>query len=171
MKRTLFYVVALGAINGFLMGCDSDNSIDCPADYTGALAENEKKLTGEWMLSAITADKEIDLTDDDEDNPEKDIYAQYSECQKDQAYDFSADRKFTFYQGQIATDCKDKASSEGTWKLTAETLSFVGTCDVRSIDIDFDEEESVFRLPMILTFGMSMEPPVWPDTFTCSTAP
>ena len=144
MKRTIFYVVAIGAINGFFMGCNSDNSIDCPTDYTGVLAENEKKLTGEWVLSAITADKEIDLTDDDEDNPEKDIYAQYSECERDGAYNFSADRKYAFDQGQNATDCMNKASSEGTWKLTAKTLSLVGICNIQNIDIDFDEEDSAF---------------------------
>ncbi|WP_373519248.1 DUF5004 domain-containing protein [Pricia sp.] len=172
MKRTLFYVIAIGAINGFFMGCTSDNGIDCPADYTGALAENEEKLTGEWVLSAITADKEIDLTDDDEDNPEKDIYAQYSECLRDGSYDFSADRKYTFNQGQNATDCRNKASSEGTWKLTAETLSLVGTCNAQNIVIDIDEQESSFSFSDDFNVrdvdGTTVQAKI---TFTYSTTP
>lgn len=172
MKGKMLYVIAISAINGLFMGCTSDNSVDCPEDYTGALAENEKKLSGEWVLSAITADEEIDLTDDDEENPEKDIYAQYSECLRDGVYNFSADRKYTFGQGQNAADCENKSSSEGTWKLTAETLSLVGACNVQNIGIDFDEEESAFSFSDSFNVtdvdGTTVQTKI---TFTYSTSP
>lgn len=141
MKVKTFLAIAIG---GLFMGCNSDNSIVCPEDFTGALAADEQKLTGEWMLSAITADKEIDLTDDNEANPKKDIYAQYTECQKDGVYQFLIDRKYKFDQGQNATNCGNKSSSEGTWKLTAKILSLVSTCNVQNIGIEFNDDESEF---------------------------
>ncbi len=144
MKGKVLFIIAIGAINGLFTGCNPDNGVDCPTDYTGALAENEQKLTGRWVLSAITSDKEIDITDDEEDNPEMDIYAQYSDCQRDGVYNFNTDRKYTFGQGQNASTCANKSSSEGTWKLTAETLSLVGACNMQNIQIEFNEEDSAF---------------------------
>ena len=144
MKRKVFFTIFIGTIGGLFIGCNSDNTINCPENFTGALAQDEEKLTGDWTLSAITSDQEIDLTDDQEDNPDKDIYAQYSECQKDGAYSFESDRKYTFRQGEKITDCQNKSSSEGSWKLTSGTLSLTGACNVQSFMINFNEDNSEF---------------------------
>ncbi len=144
MRDKSFLIIAMAAIGGLFMGCNSDNSIDCPEDFTGALAADEQKLTGEWELSAITSDKEIDLTDDNEANPKKNIYIQYSECQKDGVYQFEANRKYTFDQGRNAANCGNKSSSEGTWKLNAKILSLVGACNVQNIGIEFNGGKSEF---------------------------
>ena len=140
----MYIAIAMAGIGGLLMGCNSDNSIDCPEDFTGALAENEQKLTGEWRLSAITADKEIDLTDDNEANPTQDIFLQYSECQRDGVYQFDTNRNFKFDQGQNGTNCANKSSSEGTWRLNAEVLSLVGSCNQQFIGVEFNGDASAF---------------------------
>lgn len=143
MKRE---ILIFGAMFGFLFSCNSDDGNNCPEDFTGELTESEEKLVGEWRLSAITSDEEIDLTDDDEENPSTDLYAQYSDCQKDAGYVFNNDRSYTFEQGQNGADCNNKAILEGSWQLTDSSLSLVGTCSLQDTDIDFNEDDSVFTL-------------------------
>lgn len=144
MKGKMFLTIAIGALGAIFTGCNNDNGVDCPQDHTGPLAENEEKLTGEWVLSAIVSEEEIDLTDDDEENPEQDIYAQYSDCLQDGVYTFAADRKYTFEQGQNAADCENKSSLEGTWQLSAQTLSLIGGCNVQNVAITFNGDASAF---------------------------
>src|SRR5699024_11429066 len=60
---------------------------------------------------AVVADQEVDLTDDDEENPSTDIFAQQSACEKDEQYVFDADRTFEYSKSNNAEDCdKDRKS-------------------------------------------------------------
>ncbi|HDZ15330.1 hypothetical protein LCGC14_1215700 [marine sediment metagenome] len=144
MKGKKYLIIAIAGLGSLVLGCNSDNSIDCPEDFTGALAANEQKLTGEWKLTAITSDKAVDLTDDNETNPSQNIYIQYTDCQKDGVYQFDADRNYTFNQGTNVSNCANKSSSDGTWQLNAEVLSLVGACNQQFVGIDFNGDASAF---------------------------
>lgn len=128
--------------SGFLIGCNSDDSDNCVPEFTGELAANEQALVGDWTLTAIVAEEEVDLTDDEEDNPSTDIYAQQSDCQNDATYNFGADRSFTFKQGYAAEDCSDKGQLKGSWKLEGEQLSQVYYCSLQTGNIDIDAEDN-----------------------------
>ena len=144
MKRNAFILGILVVMGGIMFSCNSDNEVDCPEDFTGELTAEEETLVGTWVLTAITADEEIDLTDDDEDNPSTDFYAQYSECQKDASYTFSSDRTYEYEQGQNAEDCQNKGTFEGTWRLASDNLSLVSGCSLQNTDIDFNVDETEF---------------------------
>lgn len=145
MKKTiLFGLFGAIAFSNLLVGCSTDNTVECPADYEGALLEEENGLLGTWELSAIVAEKEVDLTEDDEQNPKKDIYVQYTDCEKDGEYTFGPGRAYTFSQGQNATNCSNKLKIEGTWKLSSGILGLIGNCSSQNLEIDFDEEKSEF---------------------------
>ena len=141
MRERIFLVLAIGV---FLLSCTSDNSVDCPEDYSGALIAGEEKMVGEWVLVAITAEDEVDLSDDSEDNPSTDIFAQYSECQRDGAYVFTTNRGYTFKQGLKANNCERTVDLSGTWQLVGSTLSLVGSCNIQNLAIEFNDENSAF---------------------------
>ncbi len=147
MKKILLHTFITAIFIGLCIGCMSDDEIVCAEDFEGELVESENILVGQWVLSAIFSEKAVDLTDDDENNPIQDIYAQYSDCKNDRVYSFGANRRYTFVRGaNQAFACKDESESEGTWKLTGETLSFVTSCSTFKMTIDFNEEESQFSL-------------------------
>ncbi|WP_176328435.1 MULTISPECIES: DUF5004 domain-containing protein [Arenibacter] len=154
--------------------CDISNDSDfqCPEDFTGALLENENGLVGKWELTGIMADKEVDLTSDGEDNPTKDIYAQYSECEKDTDFVFSSNRGYTNSQGQNADNCTNKVTFSGTWRLTNQALSLVRDCSMENLPLEFNEEKSTFSYKGDYTVtdvhGMKIRTEV---TFTYSKAP
>jgi len=145
MKTKKVLLAVIGTILLFV-GCDSDDGVACIDDFDGGLVESEEKLTGVWVLSSIISEKEVDLTDDEEDNPSNDIYTQYSECKNDRVYTFGANRRYAFERGEKAKVCQDKSTSEGTWQLTGDTLAFVTGCNLFQLSIDFNEEESQFSL-------------------------
>lgn len=144
MKRNAFIIGMLVMMGGIISSCNSDNDVDCPEDFTGELATEEELLVGTWVLSAITADEEIDLTDDDVDNPSTDFFAQYSACQRDASYTFNSDRTYEYEQGQNATDCQNKAALEGTWRLASANLSLVSGCSLQNTDIEFNVNGTEF---------------------------
>ncbi len=144
MKRNAFMIGAWVLMAGIISSCNSDNDVDCPEDFTGELTTGEEVLVGTWVLSAITADEEIDLTDDDEDNPSTDFYAQYSDCQRDASYTFNSDRTYEYEQGQNAEDCQNKTALEGTWKLVSANLSLIGGCSLQNTDIEFNVNGTEF---------------------------
>src|SRR5690606_28319466 len=110
-------------------GCNDDDD-DCIPDYTGALTESETPLAGKWVLSGITSTKAVDITDDEEENPTTDIYAQYADCQKDAGYTFNEDRVYKFEQGTTASNCENKVITNGAWQHTNSQISFVASCTV-----------------------------------------
>ena len=84
MRRKLVFACTTLLLAQLFIACNStDDGIECPEDHTGALAEAEEKLPGDWVLTAMTADQEIDLTDDETDNPSTDLFTQYEACQKE----------------------------------------------------------------------------------------
>ncbi|MDL5513019.1 DUF5004 domain-containing protein [Arenibacter sp. M-2] len=145
MKKTIWFGL-FGAIafSILLAGCSTDNTVECPADYEGALVEEENGLLGTWELSAILAEKEVDLTKDDEQNPKKDIYAQYTDCEKDGEYTFGPGRTYKFAQGQHASNCSNKLKIEGSWKLSSDILGLIGNCSSQNLKIVFNEDKSEF---------------------------
>ncbi len=145
MKRIIFSIGTLFMMSGFIVSCSTDDgSSSCPEDFTGALGANEEKLVGEWVLSAIVADEAVDITDDNQENPSTDLFAQYGECQKDAIYTFNADRTYTFKQGQNGTNCQNQGTFDGTWQLSSNTLSFVDACILLNLTITFNDSETSF---------------------------
>ncbi|WP_335965197.1 DUF5004 domain-containing protein [Galbibacter sp. PAP.153] len=134
------------ALMGVFVSCTDDDSDNCVPDYTGALSEAETAFVGEWRLSAIEADEEVDLTDDDEDNPSTDIFAQQTACQNDQVYEYNSDRTFTYSAGQNEEDCEGAGSIAGTWKLGGDTLGLVYNCFEDILALDFDAQRTSYRI-------------------------
>ena len=128
----------------FMVSCDNDDDVKCLDPLTGALSPTETKFSGNWKLTGLMADDAIDLTNDKKDNPSKDIFAQYDDCEKDLVYDFMADRKFAFKQGSLAAKCEKKQTLSGTWKLTGKVLTFLEKCDAENINIELNENSDTF---------------------------
>lgn len=145
LKKALLGIGMIALSLGF-NSCNTsdDNDFVCTEDFTGALEENEKALLGKWKLTAIVAEKEVDITKDNEDNPKKDIYVQYSECDQDADFTYEADRKYTNTQGQNIAECTDKLKFTGSWKLTGNILGFVGNCMTQNQAIQFNADKSAY---------------------------
>ncbi len=126
------------------VGCNNDDSSNCIEDITGELSSEETSFSHTWVLTEIVSEKEMDLTDDNEDNPSTDLYNQYTACERDASYEFKNDRKYAFKQGQVSSDCKNKQTSVGTWKLDGNTLTLVGFCNMRVINIEINTETTSF---------------------------
>ncbi|UNY99830.1 DUF5004 domain-containing protein [Zhouia spongiae] len=142
MKLKTVSLLSLLMLGGVMLSCNSNDDVSCPEDFTGELTASEGTLVGDWSLSAIVAEEEVDLTDDEEDNPSTDIYAQQSDCQNDASYTFGTDRSFTFQQGNNAEECSNKGKVEGSWKLEGEQLSQVYYCSLQTANIDVDAENN-----------------------------
>lgn len=134
-------VLAIG-----LNSCNVSDDTDfvCPEDFSGALLESENDLLGKWELTAIVADKEVDITKDSENNPKTDIYVQYSECERDNNMVFSSDRAYTNSQGQNAENCTNKAKFNGTWQIKDNVLSLLSNCYVQKLQVEFNEEKTAY---------------------------
>lgn len=144
MKVSVYFQLFLMVFFMALAGCTTDNSVECPEDYTGALVSDEEKMVGEWVLTAIVAETAVDLTDDGEDNPSTDIFDQYSDCQRDGAYTFGEDRVYTFKQGLKAEGCEGTVDLSGTWQLAGSTLGLVGACVEQNLVIELNEDDTEF---------------------------
>lgn len=145
MKRLIKILIVFGLALTFFTACNTDNEIECPEDFVGALATSEEVLVGEWSLTAIRSEEEIDLTDDDEENPSTDIFVQYEPCQKDASYTFTSNRAYIFEQGQRSEDCERKVDIGGTWQLANNILSLAGSCNVQNISIALNEDNTEFE--------------------------
>ncbi|MGV8812848.1 MAG: DUF5004 domain-containing protein [Gelidibacter sp.] len=154
MKKSNFMIKSLmGIAVLFMVSCNSDDSISCPADLTGALNATETEFSGTWIFTGMMAEEAIDITDDKTDNPNKDVFAQYSACDRDLVYSFNSDRKYSLKQGSLASDCNNKESLAGTWSLTADNaLTFVANCASQTTKIVKGEEGDTFSYSSTLTF-------------------
>ena len=154
MKKSNLIVKSLMVMTVlFMVSCNSDDSITCPADLTGALNANETEFSGTWIFSGMMADEAIDLTDDKTDNPSKDVFAQYGACDRDLVYNFNGDRKYSLKQGSLASDCNNKESFAGTWSLTAaKALTFVANCAMQTTQITMGEDDDTFSYTSNLSF-------------------
>ncbi|HUH47418.1 MAG TPA: DUF5004 domain-containing protein, partial [Arenibacter sp.] len=81
---------------------------------------------------------------DNEDNPKKDIYVQYSECAQDEYFTYESDRAYTSTQGHNISKCTDKLKFTGSWKLTGKNLSLVGDCATQNLEIEFNADKSAY---------------------------
>ncbi|GAA3596683.1 DUF5004 domain-containing protein [Flavivirga amylovorans] len=144
--KTNALVPILMAIALLIVGCNDDDS-NCAQDLTGELSNNETAFAHKWVLAEIVSDKEIDLTDDSEDNPSTNLFEQYGACEKDAFYNFNNDRSYTFEQGVTASNCSNKQTSTGTWKLTNNTLlTLVSFCSTREITIEINTDGNSFLI-------------------------
>lgn len=142
-----FKSIFMGALllGGLVFSGCSDDDDNCIQDYTGPLTASETLLVGEWRLSGITSSKAVDLTDDDVANASMDVYAQYTDCQKDAGYVFKEDRDYDFAQGAEVANCENKVTTNGTWQYTENQISFVSTCVVLSMPITFTNANTSFQ--------------------------
>ena len=125
-------------------GCTDDDD-NCTPDYTGPLTASETLLVGQWTLSAINSDKAVDLTDDEVANPSTNIYAQYTDCQKDARYDFSENRNYDFAQGAVVPNCDNKLITNGTWQYQNNQIDFISSCIVLSLPITITNANTSFQ--------------------------
>lgn len=147
MKKTIYFMlIGTIALSSLFMGCSTDNTIECPADFEGTLAEEENSLIGTWQLTAILADKEVDITKDNEENPKKDIFIQYAACEKDSDYTFGPGRAYEFSQGENASNCSNKVKITGTWKFSNGTLGLIGNCSAQNLKVVFNTDKSAFSV-------------------------
>ena len=142
-KQKLMAVVLLTALTGIFVGCNDDDA-ECIADYEGALTAAETSFAGTWTLSAVESSEEIDLTDDEEDNPSKDIYAQQSDCENDMQYIFGADRAYKYNVGKRAEDCEQSGTLTGSWKLGGSTLGLITSCMENVVELEFNPNKTTF---------------------------
>lgn len=148
MKNLKLLGLLLFAI--FINACNSDNETVC-GDHVGELTADETPLVGTWRMTAIVSDKEVDITDDSEDNAGTDIYAQYTDCQKDAEYTFTTARGYTFKQGFTAIGCTDKSDNSGTWKIANNQILFASNCAQFSLPITLDANKTVFTFESNVT--------------------
>ncbi|WP_299398393.1 DUF5004 domain-containing protein [uncultured Gelidibacter sp.] len=140
MMKSLLVFTAL-----FMVGCNNDDGIVCPEALTGELTAAETEFSGQWVFSGLVAEDALDITDDKTDNPDKDLYAQYSDCQRDLLYTFMANRGYEFKQGHTAAaDCDGKQSVMGTWSLTDKVLTYVSGCSTQTVEIELNDEKDAF---------------------------
>lgn len=152
MKKTILLATTLIITSLFNISCDTDDGPNCPDALTGELTQTESDFAGEWTLKSIVAEDEVDLTDDDTDNPSTDIFNQYTACQQDAIYEFNNDRSYIFKQGNTATNCSNKQTLDGTWKLTNSTLVFAGNCSLQSVNIDLNNDSTEFTIDSNFNF-------------------
>lgn len=144
MKKRLLNALVLLVTCTILFSCTTDADTNCPDNFSGALNAGEEPLVGEWALTGVMSAKEIDLTDDDMDNPSKDIFMQYSDCEKDVVYIFKTDRSYTYELGRYVEDCEYTIPSKGTWQLGSNNLSLVTACQMYTTALEFSEDETAF---------------------------
>lgn len=154
MKKSILIIKSLvvaGAL--FLTSCNTDDSINCPEPLTGELTAKEIGFAGSWEFAAMVAEEAVDITNDDTSNPSKDIYAQYSACERDLVYDFMDNRNYTLKQGFMAPDCDNKQTLAGTWALDANNiLTFVAACASQTIQLEMNEAGDAFTYVSNLNF-------------------
>lgn len=144
--KTKIVMIAIATMSIMLTSCNSDDDNNCIPNYTGELLAAEEKLVGKWVLTSMVAEDEVDLTDDDTENPSTNLFAQYSACEKDLFYTFTDARVMKFMVGTTATDCENETESTSSWKLDGNRLYFVNTCLEFYIDVAFAGDDSAFSI-------------------------
>ena len=151
MKKTILLVKSLMLVGILFVSCDNNNGTDCPDALKGELSTTETEFAGTWKLKSIIADEDIDLTDDDVNNPSTDIFAQNSDCQNDLVYNFMTDRDYTLTQGENVTDCDD-LESIGTWAFSGNTLTLVAYCTTQTAQLTISDDDTEFSYSSNLNF-------------------
>lgn len=152
MKKFMLMVSCVIMMNFLLVSCSLDDGAACPQAFTGELSVSESEFVGTWVLTNMVSEDEVDLTDDNVENPSTEIFQQLSDCRQDVVYNFQNDRKYSIKQGFNATNCTNKQSLEGTWKLAGNKLSLVTICTLQTVDILINNEVTVFTYEATFTF-------------------
>lgn len=139
-KKILLLMVLISIYNGCVPNTES---VECTPQLTGELQESETKLVGEWSLTSLVSDTALDLTKDDIDNPDVDIFNQYSECFRDAFFTFKSDRSYAYEKGTRILDCDD-STTNGTWKLTNNELFLIVSCGQLNYTLSFNDNNSEF---------------------------
>jgi hypothetical protein len=153
MKNSMLLTSYLILINVVMMSCSLNNDVECPTAFTGTLSATEIEFVGTWAITNIVSEDAVDLTDDAVNNPSTNIYQQYSECKRDVVYEFKNDRTYTLKQGYVATNCQNKLSTEGTWKLDSSRLTLVTGCSSQFNNLEFDNENTIFTQEATIQFN------------------
>lgn len=153
-KSNVISIALMVVFTLFMVSCNSDDRIECPDELVGELSDAEKQFSGTWIFTGMDSEVAIDLTNDETNNPEKDIFAQYTQCDRDLVYDFNDNRSYSLKQGHAAAiDCDNKQSLTGTWSLTSgNVLTFVANCATQSIGVTFDDTGNSFSFSNVLNF-------------------
>ena len=128
MKRIEKLIAAFAIVSVLFISCNSNDDTHCEPDFTGSLSQTEQVLVGKWVLTAIVSDKEVDITEDDTDNPSTNLYSQSTDCEKDIFYTFNENRIMKFVIGSTAENCSNKNETSSSWEFKNGTLSFVQSC-------------------------------------------
>lgn len=144
--KTKFVMFAIATMGIIFTSCNSDDDNNCLPNYTGELLAPEETLVGTWVLTSVVANDEVDLTDDDTENPSTNLFAQFSDCEKDLIYTFNDARVMEFLVGTTATDCDNETESTSSWKLDGNRLYFINTCLEFYVDLAFAGDDSAFSI-------------------------
>lgn len=144
MKKNVLVFAGWVCFALIVVSCDSDQGNACPKIFVGALTGHEEQLVGTWVLSEITSESAIDLTDDEEQNPSTDLFEQYSECDRDASYIFFDDRTYRYDLGQRVGDCDNPVTATGSWKFSAQILSLTSTCSIQTAPLKLNAEGDTF---------------------------
>lgn len=156
MKKSILSIKALVVMVALVtFSCSNDDDIQCPEALTGELTATETEFAGTWELTAMLAEDAIDITNDETENPSKDVFAQFTECQRDLVYDFKTDRAYSYKQGSVAEDCQNEQSINGSWSLNDELLTFVASCTTQRVNIDLNKEGDAFTFDSVLSFNVA----------------
>jgi hypothetical protein len=152
MKRLKLIACSVMMMSVLMVSCSLNDGTSCPEALTGELTLIESEFVGTWVLTNMVSEEEVDLTDDNVENPSTEIFQQLSDCQKDLVFDFGNDRAYTIKQGYSATNCENKQSLDGTWKLIEGKLTLVALCTTQLVDIEFNGDNTIFTREDIYTF-------------------
>ncbi|WP_147676607.1 DUF5004 domain-containing protein [Algibacter pacificus] len=146
MKKRILLVKSLMVCSLLFVSCsDNNDDITCPEAITGELTSTEIDFVGEWTLKSMVSEDEIDLTDDDIENPSTDLFSQYTDCAKDIIYNFGENREYTFTTGSSAVDCVNAQEIEGTWALSENAeLKTVYNCSTQFTQIEMNDDNTAF---------------------------
>ncbi len=171
MKSIHFLFLGLIVLTLVNCGVNSD-PVQCPPRFTGELEVDETKLVGQWIASGVISDVEVDLTNDNMDNPNFNMFTQYSDCAKDAIFIFDENRIYSYDVGSTISACL-KNSTIGSWKLSSGELFLLIDCSNISYTISFNEDNTQFEYtnnidvqevnglvtPAKVTFTFSKVPP------------
>lgn len=152
MKKSILIIKSLFVIGALsIFSCDTDDGIKCPDPLIGELSAIETEFSGSWIYVAMDADEEIDITDDNTNNPSTDLFAQLDDCERDMVYNFMSNRNYEFKQGYLADDCNNPQTLVGTWSLIGSELTIVGSCSSQRIPIETNDEGTQFSYDTLLS--------------------
>ena len=117
MKRLILFIFGLGL---FISSCNDHLKIE-KNDLTQGVADSQ--MVGSWKITAVVSDVPYDW--DNDGDAEKDIYANWTGCQRDNLFTFTGDTATgAFKKGTFKINCS--VTKPGTWQIiTAHYLVYI----------------------------------------------